>query len=68
MGGQGLQRIVLRAAALPLVSTHQIDNVWMAVMNEVVDEAAQPAFQGLRYNYMDRQHDSTFPNEVVDIE
>ena len=33
--------MVRRAAALPLVPPHQVDDVWMMAMNEVDDEAAE---------------------------
>ena len=50
---EAFNRMMRRAASLPLVPPHQVDDVWIMAMNEVDDEA--PAFQGLHYNYMDRQ-------------
>ena len=41
MEDEAFNRMVRRAAALPLVPPHQVDDVWMMAMNEVDDEAAQ---------------------------
>ena len=41
MEDEAFNRMVRRAAALPLVPPHQVDDVWMMAMNEVDDEAAE---------------------------
>ena len=41
MKDEAFNRMMHRAAALPLVPPHQVDDVWMLAMNEVDDEAAE---------------------------
>jgi hypothetical protein len=60
---ENFNRLVRRAAALPLVPPHQVHDVWLAAMNEVNDEVAQPFIDYVTTTWVDDM-EARFPIEL----